>query len=172
MALPIIVPRKHEIDRDLKTPIRNHIKFPGVVEKTSFLGNMKAGGKGKKRKQTSELLEDREKPVSKKRIIASGKSSQGRICHAASKQSVESNSVEVGGNKKITKKLSGLNTMRVPKKDLKSPDVVENKAPLSDRQLKSGKRDTPDDELNKVGTLPTKNLGNEPPTLDVDSERR
>ncbi|XP_048328713.2 protein ENHANCED DOWNY MILDEW 2 isoform X3 [Ziziphus jujuba] len=174
---------KHEIDRDLKTPIRNHIKFPGVEEKKSFLGNMKTSAEGKKRRQTSELLEDRENPVSKKRIIGSGKSSQGRFYHAASKQNEESYSVKVGGNKNITKKFSGLNTTtRVPKKDLKSSDVVEDKAFLGDglfaqvskgsERLKSGKQDTPDDELNKAATLPPKNLSNEPPTLDCDSERR
>lgn len=189
MVFPILLTRNHEIDEVLKTPIRDHIIFPGVENKR-FSGSLKTGAEGKKRKQTSEFQGDREKLVSNKRIIASGKPYQGRIGHAASKQNEKSSTVEVGGNKKNGKLFSGSNSARkvkvhdVSRKELKSPNVEENKSSLGDRlfalvdkgseQLKSGKQDRPDNELNKTAKVkpPTKNLSNEPPPLDADSERR
>lgn len=181
MVLPILLTRNHEINEILETPIRDHIIFPGVENKRFF--GSKTSAEGKKRKHTSELQGDREKLLSNKRIVASGKSYQGRIAHAASKQNEKSSAVEIGGNKKTGKLFSGSNIARkvkvhdVPKKELKSPNVEENKASLGNRlfaQLKSGKEDRHDDELNKAAKVkaPTKNLRNEPHLLDADSERR
>ncbi|KAF3453372.1 hypothetical protein FNV43_RR03812 [Rhamnella rubrinervis] len=179
----------HEIDEELKTPIRDHIIFPGV-ENERFSGSLKTGAEGKKRKQTSELQGDREKLVSNKRIIASGKLYEGRIARAAFKQKEKSSAVKVGGYEKTGKLFSGSNSARkvkghdVSRKELKSPNVEENKLSLGDRlfdlmnkgseQLRSGKQDRPNDELNKAAkvTLPTKNLSNDPPPLDANSERR
>lgn len=145
---------------------------------------MKTVAEGKKRKQTSELLGDRENLLSKKRIVASGKS------FAASKQNGESSAVEVGGNKKTTKLFSGSNfpmkekVHDVCKKKLKSPNIEENKVSLGERmfdlvnkgsgQLKLGKPDRPEDGLNKAAANKpaTNSLSNEPLPLDADSERR
>ncbi|KAI3408058.1 uncharacterized protein J3R85_020491 [Psidium guajava] len=74
---------KHDIDEDIGTPVRNHIKFPtitsrangaavGEKRKRPVLGSLSPRGKGLKKKPV--VLEDSSKSASEKQSLGKGKS--------------------------------------------------------------------------------------------------
>lgn len=186
MVVPILLYRKHEIDEELGTPIRNHVKFPGMGEQKRTFGNKKFNIGEKRQKQTSEFLGDRKKIDSKTRVLPSEESHQGRTTYAASKQSKKSTSALKVGGKKNTGKLSfGSSTSKKVKgndasrKEQNSPMTEENKS-LGNRLFelanleKPGKQYISDGELNKAAVVnpATKKLSSDLPPLDADRERR
>ncbi|PON94145.1 DNA (cytosine-5)-methyltransferase [Trema orientale] len=181
---------KHEIDEEIGTPVRNHVKFPGAEEKKSTSGKMKTSIGEKRQKQTSGLLGDGKKNVSKTKItvLPSEESLQGRTTYAASKLTKKSSFALKVGSKETSGKLSsGSNTPKRKKvndasrKELNSPmaeDSLGNRLfeLMNERSgtVKSGKQSTSDGKLNKATTVnpATEKLSSELPPLDADRERR
>lgn len=181
MVFPTLLSRKHEIDEEIGTPVRNHIKFPGVEDQKSTFGKKKTSIVEKKQ-QTSDVLGERKKIYSKTRVLPLEESQQGRTTSAASKQSKKSfSALKVGGKKNTGKLSSGSSIPQKVKvndastKELKSPRAEGNKPSLGDmlyEHVWPGEARS-DGELNKAGIVKpaTKRLSSEPP-LDADRKRR
>ncbi|XP_021811220.1 protein ENHANCED DOWNY MILDEW 2-like isoform X1 [Prunus avium] len=172
---------KHEIVKRIKTPIRDHLKFPDVNEK-------KTGLEEKKKKRAAESVLDREKSVTKKRNLPSEEFYRGKTAHTISKQKLKSPcAVEVGGSRTTEKVPSGLDISRRVKvnsslkKEINTSVAEERKSSFGDmlfgvkgsEQVKSGKQGKPDGERNSVVVnLASKKLSSTPPSLDVATKRR
>ena len=181
--------RKHEIDEELGTPIRDHIKFPYDEEKME--------------RRRSELLSSRkdlDKVATKKRSLVSEDSPRERMAVKATKQFERSSSTVKDGDsaKKSEKRSSGPepakrlkvtdfskkpsddNTKSMSKKVDKSSMADENKTSLGEQlyalvkkrsePIKPRKEDTPNSELEQKAV--TKITSNSLPSLDRDSENR
>ncbi|XP_062077582.1 protein ENHANCED DOWNY MILDEW 2 isoform X2 [Humulus lupulus] len=172
---------KHKIDENIGTPVRNHVKFPGVEERKSTIEKRNTGIGEKRQKQTSEMLADRKK--TKTRVLPLEKSHEGRTTHAESKQSKKSfSALKVGG--KNTGKLSvgssiskNVKVNDASRKEMNSRMTEENNSlggeldtPYNERSksVKLRKRDV---KLNKAAIVnPTSKK--ELPPLDADREKR
>ncbi|KAL5548514.1 hypothetical protein UlMin_003745 [Ulmus minor] len=172
---------KHEIDQEIGTPIRDHLKFPDVGEKKStFRKNVAI--EEKKRKLTSESLGGGKKSEPKTRYLFS---EEPRTSSEKSKLTKKSSSFGKIGGKTGSGNLSIRRKVKVndaSKKEFKSPLTGKKKSSLGDElydhvlrseKRKVGKYATPDHE-NKTTTIKpaAKNLSSELPPLDPDSERR
>ncbi|KAM6553990.1 hypothetical protein CsatB_014752 [Cannabis sativa] len=176
---------KHEIDEDLGTPVRNHVKFPGVEEQKSTFRKKSTSIGEKRQKQTAELLTDRKK--TKTRVPPLEKSHEGRTTHAESKQSKKSfSAVKVGGKNtgklpvgsSIYKKVKVNDASR---EEMNSPMAEENNS-LGDKlytlynkrsgSVKSRKRDTSDVDKAAIVNPATKRSSSDLPPLDADREKR
>ena len=190
--------RKHEIDGELGTPIRDHVKFPGV--KTTF--EKKKVMVEENKKQASDSLRNKEKDLFKKKNLASDDSFRGRTVVKVARQNQKSSSaVKVGNTKNSDKVISGSDISRKVKvnnasrkllnenaKSIsmevdKSSTADENKHSLgyrlfdlmkSNGKVKPRKQDMLNGEANKTMTVKpaTKKLSSPLPSLDADSERR
>ncbi|BBH02074.1 ENHANCED DOWNY MILDEW 2 [Prunus dulcis] len=172
---------KHEIVKRIKTPIRDHLKFPDVNEK-------KTGLEEKKKKRAAESVLDREKSVTKKRNLPSEEFYRGKTAHTISKQKLKSPcAVKVGASRTTEKVPFGLDISRRVKvnsslkKEIKTSVAEERKSSFGDmlfgvkgsEQVKSGKQGKPDGERNSaVVNLASKKLSSAPPSLDVATKRR
>ncbi|KAM6581165.1 hypothetical protein CsatA_004939 [Cannabis sativa] len=183
------LPREHEIDENIGTPLRNHVKFP-IVEKMKCTVKERNISIGEKRqKQTSELLVGQRKIESTARILPSEKSHVGRTNHNGSKQGNKSFSAsKVGGTitgklpvgSSISKKAEVNNTSR---EDL-NPSMDDENSSLGDKlytldnerlgSVKQLKLDSADVELKKAVIVdPTSKRSNsEHLPLDADREKR
>ncbi|KAM1754950.1 hypothetical protein ACFX11_007306 [Malus domestica] len=180
---------KHEMIKDIETPIRDHIKFPRVKEKRTTLIRKKTDFVEKKKKGTSESLQDREISVTNKRKLSTKEFSRGQTAHMISKEKLKSSSTAKVGGSRISKKLpAGLDTSRklkvncALKKKAKISVAGEQNTSLGDRlyayrkeslQMKSGKQGKPDGERDLAIFNPaSKKLTSAPPSLDAATERR
>ncbi|KAF5478990.1 hypothetical protein F2P56_005506 [Juglans regia] len=188
---------KHEIDKELRTPVRDHIKFPGVMTITE---KKKVTVKEKK-KQASESSGYKDKDLSKREKLALDDSCRETALQVAKQNQKSSSLVKVGNaknSKKIVsvsdisrkwkvndsaRKLSKENTNLVLTGADRSSATDENKYSLGDRlfdlmmrsgQVKPTKQDALDGNINKsVAVKPhTKKLKSAPSSLDADTERR
>lgn len=179
--------RKHEIDEDLGTPIRDHIKFPF--------------DESKKRK-ASDVLTSHEKVGSKKKTLAVEGTSQERTAMKAAMQSSSVVKADQTSKKSeiVTPRTNSLkkvkatgpskkplrqNSKSLPMDAGKSSAVDGNKTSLggrlfafmnqeSEQQIKPGRQDNLKGGLSKAAvvnsTATSKSSGM--PSLDADSERR
>lgn len=179
--------RKHEIDEELKTPIRDHIKFPGV--KTTV--EKKKATMEEKRRQSSGSIGNKEKDLSKKKNLASDNSSRRRI-DIARKNQKPSSLVKVGNTKSekllcqsdISRKVKvNDGSRKLLNENGKSVSMEDENKPTGARsynfmkgsgQVKSTKQDTHYGKVNTTLAVKaaTKKLGNALPSLDADTERR
>ncbi|KAM1256233.1 hypothetical protein ACFX1Q_030382 [Malus domestica] len=180
---------KHEIIKDIGTPIRDHVTFPDVGEKRTSFVRKKTAFVEKKKKRTLESLQDREKFVKNKRSLSAEEFCRGQTAPTISKEKLKSSSAaKVGGNR-ISKKLpSGLDTSRkvkansALKKEAKISVAEEQMTSLGDQlyaymnrsnQVKLGKQGKPDGECGlAIGNPASKMLISAPPSLDAATERR
>ena len=187
---PIFLFREHEIDDELGTPVRNHIKFPGDEEKKSTLAKKKTTIVEKWHKQTSESLGlgDRKKIESKTRVHFE-EPRQERTTSALKQTKKSSSALRPGGNKSFGKLVSGSSIPRkvkvnnVVKKELKSPRSDENKISLGNRFFAhvngssepayQGEEDSENEDLNMAAVVKREtNFSSGLPPLDADSEKR
>ncbi|KAK9268634.1 hypothetical protein L1049_000391 [Liquidambar formosana] len=159
---------KHEIDEEIGTPIRKHIKFPDVEKKKNIASEMPLG---------------KEKGMLKKRSLASEDSPRERTAMKAPKQ-VEKLSSALKEDPLIksratdaSRKSSRDNVKSVSVKADKSSTADENKISLGERLynlMSKGKQDTDDGDLDRmVAVKPAMKKSNSSPhRLDADSERR
>jgi len=184
--------RKHEIDEDLKTPIRDHIKFPGV--KTTV--EKKKATMEEKKKQASGSFGNKEKDLSKKKNLALDDSFRRRIAMKVAKKNQKPSSLVKAGNTKIEKLLCQSDILWKVKLNDGSRKLLnengksvsmenENKSTLGDKlyqydlmkrsgQVKSTKQDIPDGKVNRTLAVKaaTKKIGSALPPLDANTERR
>lgn len=170
-----IFTREHEIDEDLATPLRDHIKFPIVAKK----------------KQPSELLSKKEKVLIRKRNLEVGNASSKKTYM---KQTVDVDKLSGGAKqgvplRKGAGKFTGVNCSKksrvvdLPRKPLsKTSSVVtsiqeKRKPPLGIGLYNLIK--TPEDDAAAAGehgrTRTVKSVASKAsslPPLDADSERR
>lgn len=180
--------REHEIDEEVGTPIRDHVKFPDVDEKKTTVVKKKTVFEENKRRLTSESLVVRDSSVSKKRKLSSEGLFRGRTAPTISKQKMTS-VAKVGGSRTNEKVPFGLDLSRkgMVKNTLKREvEISVEKKPSLDNRLcayvkgsgsvKFGKQDTSDGELKSEKTAkvdPTsKTLSSPPASLDSARERR
>ncbi|XP_075669468.1 protein ENHANCED DOWNY MILDEW 2 [Castanea sativa] len=189
---------KHEIDEELGTPIRDHVKFPGV--KTTF--EKKKVTVEENKKQASDSLRNKEKDLFKKKNLALDDSFRGRTVVKVARQNQKSfSAVKVGNTKNSDKVISGSDISRKVKVNNASRKLLnenaksismevdkpstadENKHSLgyrlfdlmkSNGKVKPRKQDMLKGEENKTMTVrpATKKLSSSLPSLDADSERR
>ncbi|KAJ7960851.1 protein ENHANCED DOWNY MILDEW 2-like [Quillaja saponaria] len=184
---------KHEIDDELGTPLRDHVKFPDVV-KPAFEENTITVQK-KKKKLTSESLASKEKVVPKKKNIASDESLRKKSFAKEPKLTEKSSSEKVDGKKKSETVISGSDVSRKMKrndtsrkcmsesrrptsKEIFKPYTEEKSPSLGDKlfafleQTKSGKQG--DGVVNKTKSVrpKKKELLCALPPLDTETERR
>ncbi|GAV87260.1 DNMT1-RFD domain-containing protein [Cephalotus follicularis] len=177
---------KHEIDDEIKTPIRDHIKFPDLAGKTSTFEE--------KKKKAFELLAN--KVVSKKSKLTSGDSIRDGSAVKTPKQFSAAVPVR-DGSKKIEKMSSGVNSLKKvkvtdlsrksSKEGVKSVSMQVDKSftdsenvslgeqlyafmTKGSEQVKRGKQDSTD----AGNKLTTKKLSSKLPVFDLDAntERR
>ncbi|KAF4384263.1 hypothetical protein G4B88_016829 [Cannabis sativa] len=162
-----LLSREHEIDENIGTPLRNHVKFP-IVEKMKCTVKERNISIGEKRqKQTSELLAGQRKIESTARILPLEKSHGGTI----------TGKLPVGSS--IYKKAEVNNTYR----EELNPSMDDENNTLGDKlytldnerfgSVKRLKRDSADVELNKAVIVdPTSKRSNsEHCPLDADREK-
>lgn len=184
MSFPIPWTRKHEIDEELKTPIRDHIKFPEV------------------KATVREVINEKTKPATKETIILKKNNvdldnSFGRRTTAkVSKLSAKMPCGKVGIKK--SEKISRSNISRKPKtneaskrylnenkrsilKETEMSDSEENQPSLGERLYaiwqKGPQQINSSDQIDNVANnilsvKPTKMRSSPSPVLDGDSERR
>ncbi|KAE8125454.1 hypothetical protein FH972_020260 [Carpinus fangiana] len=181
---------KHEIDEELKTPIRDHIKFPGV--KTAV--EKKKATMEEKKRQASASIGNKEKDLSKKKNLALDNSSWRRIdVKVARKNQKPSLLVKVGNTKsekllcqsdisrkvKVndgSRKLLNDNGKSVAMEDENKPTRGAGSYNFTkgSGQVKYTKQDAYYGKV--ISTLAvkaaTKKLGDALPSLDADTERR
>jgi hypothetical protein len=181
--------RKHEIDEELKTPIRDHIRFPGV--KTTV--EKKKATMEEKKRQASGSIGNKEKDLSKKKNLALD-NSQRRIDVKVARKNQRPSSLVKAGNTKSEKLLCQSDISRKVKVNDGSRKLLneneksvvmedENKPTRGARlnnfmkgsgQVKYTKQDTYYGKI--ISTLAvkaaTKKLGDALPSLDADTERR
>ncbi|XP_057466283.1 LOW QUALITY PROTEIN: protein ENHANCED DOWNY MILDEW 2-like [Actinidia eriantha] len=171
---------KHEIDDDIGTPIRNHLKFPDDGQK--------------KKKQASEHLARKEKVLQNERTLASADASRKRTLGKLQK-GVDLPSMDAEGvsSKKIVRRLTGpdsskkqqvRDTYRKPLKSTASakvmkstdgPSLGERLYNLYSKGSESFKlrKDTPDGEHTQTLTdNPVPKEKSDSHLLDDDSKRR
>ncbi|XP_021906184.1 LOW QUALITY PROTEIN: protein ENHANCED DOWNY MILDEW 2-like [Carica papaya] len=173
----------HKIDDSLLTPIRDHIKFPGIEENE---------------KRAPELPVHKGTTGLKKRYLTSDDSSQGKTVLKAPKQ-LGSAKGEASEHEKFSSSRDTQRRMKVsnaPRKPMmkvmkttvmdvnKSSATNEDKVSLGKRlyefmnhgsdQAKIGRRDTADSKhgKNKILKPATKKLSIEPLSIDAGTERR
>lgn len=183
LTIPNLICREHEIDKDFKTPVRNHIKFPDVEEKKGTFAKKKTVFKEKKEKQTTPLPADSKKIASKTNFF----SREGSHHKTARRQNEILSSPMKKDKEKLIKLAAGLNTAKkiklndTSKREARPSVVKDNKPSLGERLFaymntgsEQGKQDTPDDDVNKtaVAKSTTISLSSALPLLDSDSERR
>ncbi|KAG2682420.1 hypothetical protein I3760_11G190500 [Carya illinoinensis] len=184
---------KHEIDNELRTPVRDHIKFPGVMTITE-----KRKVTVKEKKKSSGY---KDKDLSKTEKLALDDSCRETALQVA-KQNQKSSSLAKLGNAKNSKKVVSISDIsrkgkvndsarKLPKENAnlvltgldRSSATDENKYSLGDRlfdlmkrsgQLKPTKQDALDGNINKsVAVKPhKKKLKSAPSSLDANTERR
>ncbi|TQE07662.1 hypothetical protein C1H46_006733 [Malus baccata] len=174
------LPEKHEMIKDIETPIRDHIKFPGVKEKRTTFTRKKTDFVERKKQQTSESLQDREISVTNKRKLSAKEFYRGQTAPLISKEKLNSSSTAKVGGSRISKKLpAGLDASRklkvncVLKKKAKISVAGEQNTSLGDQlyaygkeslQVKSGKHGKPDGERDMAIFNPaSKKLTSAPP---------
>lgn len=183
--------RKHEIDKKLQTPVRDHIKFPGVM---TIAGKKKVTMK-EKEKQASESSGYKHKDLSKteKRALDDlcretalqvAKQNQKSSSVASSKKTVSISDISRKGNvNDSARRLSKKNAKLVFTGVNRSSTTDKNECSLGDRsfdlmkrtgQVKPTKQDALDGNINKsVAVKPdAKKLKSVPSSLDADTERR
>ncbi|KAE8734933.1 putative Acyltransferase [Hibiscus syriacus] len=176
---------KHEIDDELGTPKRDHIKFP--FDETT-------------KRKASDVLKSHEKVGFKKRSLASEDTSLGRTAMKAAKQSsvvkageARKKSEEVTPGKITLKKVKSTGPSKKPSRQISKPVPMDmgkssssggHKSSLGDRlfafmtreseQVKPGRQDTLKGGLNKAAmdNSTAKSKSSEMPSLDADSEKR
>ena len=180
--------RNHEIDEELKTPIRDHIKFPGV--KTTV--EKKKATMEEKKRQASGSIGNKEKDLSKKKNLDLDNSSRRRIDVKVARKNQKPSSLVKAGNTKSEKLLRQSDISRKVKVNDGSRKLLnengkpvliedENKPTRGARlynkgsgQVKFTKQDTYYGKI--ISTLAvkaaTKKLGDALPSLDADTERR
>ncbi|KAL2316694.1 hypothetical protein Fmac_030570 [Flemingia macrophylla] len=152
----------HEIDPELGTPVRDHIRFPNL----------------KSTAQKSNNTIERKRPASEERVILKKKkvdldNSSGKSTAKGSKLTGKLSSDKVGC-KKSNKLISGSNISRKPKsKETSRRWSTENKRSIS--MNKGSERIDHDYQANNVNKplilKPVRKLSVELPSLDVDSEK-
>nr|XP_011461090.1 PREDICTED: protein ENHANCED DOWNY MILDEW 2-like isoform X2 [Fragaria vesca subsp. vesca] len=179
---------EHEIDEEIGTPIRNHVKFPDDDGKKNTIVKKKATFEVKKRRLTSESHVVSDSSLLKKRKLSSEGLHRERTAPTLSKQKTNSGE-KLGGNRFTEKVPSGLNVSRkvMVNRTLKKevPTSVEKNNSLGNRlfkyvkehgSVKFGKKDEPDDaELNseKIAYFdPTTKTLSAAASLDPARERR
>ncbi|KAK7371963.1 hypothetical protein VNO80_05330 [Phaseolus coccineus] len=169
----------HEIDPELGTPVRDHIKFP-------------------KMKATAQKIDtttiEQKKPSTNKRVMLKknidSDSSAGKSTSKGSKLTAKLSSDKVGGKKPSNKKISSSNMSKKPKSKETSRCLTENKMSIlkkfeiPDTEKKYNQRTENegleqierDNQINKLNTnfLSVKPIGKlsiDLPLLDADSEK-
>ncbi|PNY14011.1 enhanced downy mildew protein, partial [Trifolium pratense] len=164
---------KHEIDDELGTPIRDHIKFPYVKEKT------KPATKEVINKNNAKLEDLPVTRPSAKLSKLSGKMSSGKVGIENPGKISGSNIPRKKANEASRRYLN--ETKRSILKETERSDYEENQPSLGEqlfsfyqkgsKQISSGNHvDNVSD--NTLSVKRTKKLSSAPPQLDADSERR
>ncbi|KAK8468512.1 hypothetical protein PHAVU_006G049800 [Phaseolus vulgaris] len=176
---------KHEIDDELGTPIRDHIKFPNVkatVREVNTEDNAKPANKERvilnKNNIVSESLIG--KKAAAKFSKLSGKMSSGKVGDKKSEKIFGSNISRKKTNEASRRSLNESKRPLIPKETRKS-EGAENKSSLGAKlfalwnngseQMNSGNR-VDNVANNSRPVKPTKKLSSALPSLDEDSERR
>lgn len=184
--------RKHEIDGELGTPVRDHIKFPGIVTAVE----KKKETMEETKKKASDFVGNKVRDFSKKKNLAIENLSPRRNALKTAKQNLKLSSSK--NSKKIvsvsdisrkgnvnasSRKLLRGNARSVSIEVDRSSTADENKPSLGNRlydfmkgsgQVKPIKQDTHDAKVSKSEAvkLSTKKLSSAAPSLDADRERR
>lgn len=185
MSFSIPCTRKHEIDDELGTPIRDHIKFPNVkatireinTEEKTKLATKERVILNKSNVELDNLLD--------KRTIAkvsklSGKMSSGKVGIKKSGKISETNISKKKANEASRRCLN--ENKRSISKETERSDYEENRPSLGENlyayyfqkgseQVNSGTQ-VGNVADNSLSVKSTRNLSNASPLLDADSERR
>ncbi|KAG2678170.1 hypothetical protein I3760_12G131600 [Carya illinoinensis] len=182
---------KHEIDGELGTPVRDHIKFPGIVTAVE----KKKETMEETKKKASDFVGNKVRDFSKKKNLAIENLSPRRNALKTAKQNLKLSSSK--NSKKIvsvsdisrkgnvnasSRKLLRGNARSVSIEVDRSSTADENKPSLGNRlydfmkgsgQVKPIKQDTHDGKVSKSEAvkLSTKKLSSAAPSLDADRER-
>lgn len=152
--------RDHEIDKEIGTPNRDHVRFPGVDGKKTTIVKKKTDIESQKRRLASESLVVRNNSLLKKRKLTTEGLHRGRTAPMLSKQ--KKNLGEKVGVDRITERVpSGLDHLDVSRKTIVNKTLkkevlktVEKNNSLGNRlfthykglgSIKRGKQDEPDD---------------------------
>lgn len=165
------------MDERIRTPARDHIKFPNVEEKKNATEKRKTGVEEKKRNHTSSKSPGDSRKVELKMRVSASKERDDRIaaCETPKRNEKPSSAVKVDGNKDIGELHSHTNIPTkvhvndAPQKELKSSTAKENKS-----LQKSGKQETTKTVHNMSEEVKpvTENLSGSFYQLDADAERR
>ncbi|CAI8596663.1 unnamed protein product [Vicia faba] len=164
---------KHEIDDELGTPIRDHIKFPGVKEKIKPA--TKEVISNKNNAKLDNLLDKR---TSAKSSISSGKMSSEKVEIKNFRKISGSNIPRKKANDATRRCLS--ENKRSTLKETERSNYEENQTSLGvqlyDLYLKGSEQISSDNHVDIVAdntvSVKPKKLSSAPPQLDIDSERR
>lgn len=179
--------RKHEIDEELGTPVRNHIKFPHVEEKKKAMIL-------KKKKPTPELSSSVEKKVAEKNSTASNEhlsrtsADQKERLSSLANKSIKSKKVNASAQQEILKKAKMANVSEQSQRNSKKVGSLAagKSSTAKKRHVSLGEMlyslCTEDSETEQVQPVKEdKPLASEAPSnkfdnsllkLDADSERR
>lgn len=187
----LLLTRKHELDEELGTPLRNHIKFPHVEEKkTAVIVNGK--------KPTPELSSSIGRKVVEKKSSASDeylsrtsmkKSDQKERLSSLAEKSIKRKMAKVSSQQEIPKKAKMANVPGLSQKNNKKVGSLEGKSSSAKKKeddvslgqtlysLYMEGSETHQLQLKKearplVSETASKKLDSSLPKLDADSERR
>ncbi|XP_048134877.1 protein ENHANCED DOWNY MILDEW 2-like [Rhodamnia argentea] len=182
---------KHDIDEEIETPVRNHIKFPTIganrdaVElkrKRPALELLSAGGKGLKKKPVA--LEDSSKRASEQQWLGKEKSP------FAKKKGEKDKKVKLSVGQDIAKTVKATNASKKFHKDTAKPRSLKPSTSFTTRehtslgerlytfmtkpseQIRPGKQVVPDSEEKRAVQPAFEKSDDSLPTLDADTERR
>lgn len=186
--------RNHDIDEEVGTPARDHIKFPGLEESKIPTQQKKISTGDARKGKTIDFLGSREKVVSKKGNLLNdfqGKSaakvtksferslSQGKVLGKETEKSLvgsESRKVKLGNvSRKSLNQNSESVLMDVDKSiKVRKSSLVGKYGTTTKRsdQNKSSKEDNTELGKSDASKSLTKKLSSEMPQLDADTERR
>lgn len=183
---------KHEIDEDIGTPVRNHVKFPtiqanraaiGVKRKRPVLESLSTGGKGLKKKPVAS--EDSLKRASEKQSLGKEKSPFTK------KEGEKDKKVKVSSGQAIANKVKATYASKKFHKDTAESRSLEASTSFTMRehtslggerlhssmtkaseQIKPGKQVVPDSEERRAVQPASGSSDDSLPALDADTERR
>lgn len=165
------------MDERIRTPARDHIKFPNVEEEKNATEKWKTDVEEKKRNHTSSKSPGDSRKVELKMQVSASKERDDRTtaCETPKRNEKPSSAVKVGGNKDIGELCSHTNIPTkvhvndAPQKELKSPMAKEIKSLQKSRKQETTK--TAHNKSEEVKPV-TENLSGSFSQLDVDAERR
>ncbi|XP_030520622.2 protein ENHANCED DOWNY MILDEW 2-like isoform X2 [Rhodamnia argentea] len=184
---------KHDIDEEIGTPVRNHIKFPsttiranraavGEKRKRPVLGSLSTGGKGLKKKRVAS--EDSSKRASENQSLGKGKSPFTK------KEGEKDKKVRVSSGQEIAKKVKVTDASKKFHKDTAKSRPLEPSTSFTMRehtslgerlysftteaseQTKTGEPVGPDSEERRAVELASTKSDDSLHPLDADTERR